>query len=103
MLVAHGPSLEGSVVFHLSGRYGPGILDAAQSGGAEVAAVHPVRSMPVLSADAEAFRDTLCVAEGSKTALQQLGDLFRKAGAGWHEVDIYRVLARSRTVRANTL
>lgn len=80
------PDLSGQVVFHLSGRFGPEVLGAAAGAGAETAAVHPVRSMSKLSTDAAAFAGTLCVAEGSRAALDALEPPFEAAGAGWREV-----------------
>jgi predicted short-subunit dehydrogenase-like oxidoreductase (DUF2520 family) len=85
-LVIDGPPLTGQAVLHLSGRFGPEILDGAGKVGAEVAAVHPVRSMPRLSSDVSRFRGTLCIAEGTPVALDKLRDPFTAAGAGWEEV-----------------
>lgn len=86
-LAAAVPDLGGRVVFHLSGRFGPQVLAAAGAAGADLAAVHPVRSMPRLSTDAAAFAGTLCIAEGSRTALDMLKAPFEAAGAGWREVE----------------
>ena len=86
-LVSAGNSLRGQVVWHLSGRFGPGVLEVAQKAGAEVAAVHPVRSMPRLSTEASEFSGTLCIAEGSRIALDTLEAPFSAAGAGWQEVE----------------
>ena len=85
-LVNLGPPLEGSIVLHLSGRFGPEVLDVAGEAGASIAAVHPVRSMPRLSVDESAFAGTLCVAAGDSPALNTLRDLFTVAGADWREV-----------------
>lgn len=78
--------LGGAVVYHLSGRFGPEILEAASAAGAQCAAVHPVRSMPGLLSEPEKFAGTTCVAEGSQSALEALAPLFRSAGAQWREV-----------------
>ena len=85
-LIEHGSPLNGSVVFHLSGRFGPEVLAEAEEAGAQTASVHPVRSMPELSTDSADFRGTICVAEGSRAALDALGPVFSAAGAGWREV-----------------
>ncbi len=82
-----GVSLVGAVVFHLSGRFGPNVLNPLASAGAETASVHPVRSMPELLTDSEQFRGTICVAEGTRRALDRLSGIFAVAGAGWHEVE----------------
>lgn len=78
--------LEGKVVFHLSGRFGPGVLDAVAGQGGLTAAVHPVRSMPRISTHPAEFEGTVCVAEGSPAALAALEPAFAAAGAGWCEV-----------------
>jgi len=85
-LAAARPDLSGRVVFHLSGRFGPEVLEAAAVAGAGTAAVHPVRSMSKLSTDPAAFAGTLCVAEGSRAALDALKPPFEAAGASWREV-----------------
>lgn len=85
-LVSQGPALDGASIFHLSGRFGPEVLHKAGAIGAEIAAVHPVRSMPRLSIDATAFNGTLCVAEGARFALDALKAPFKAAGADWNEV-----------------
>ncbi|HKJ17311.1 MAG TPA: DUF2520 domain-containing protein [Xanthomonadales bacterium] len=85
-LAARRPGLSGQAVFHLSGRYGPGVLATAGDRGAETAAVHPVRSMPVHSTDVDQFRDTICIAEGSDAALRALRSPFEASGACWKEV-----------------
>lgn len=85
-LAGQGALVEGAVVFHLSGRFGPDVLDQLARSGAETASVHPVRSMPRLSVDHDDFRGTLCVAEGSEAALAALREPFLATGAGWHEV-----------------
>ena len=86
-LSASGQNLSGTTVFHLSGRYGPEILAACGRAGAELASVHPVRSMPRLEPRAELFRGTLCIAEGSPAALRALEAPFVAAGAGWRKVE----------------
>lgn len=85
-LAKHGPEISGSIVFHLSGRFGPEILADLTSAGCLAVAVHPVRSMPTLSVDAAAFEGTVCVAEGEPTALLTLSRAFTAAGAEWREV-----------------
>lgn len=85
-LASCGVDLSDSIVFHLSGRYGPDILDPAGRSGAELASVHPVRSMSQVLTEPEAFRGTTCVAEGSEAAKAILGPLFEAAGARWREV-----------------
>lgn len=85
-LAKSGPGLRGSVVFHLSGRFGPDVLEAVAGTGAGTAAVHPVRSMPRLSTDSKAFEGTVCVAEGASAALDVLREPFCAAGALWREV-----------------
>lgn len=85
-LAESGPGLRGNVVFHLSGRFGPEVLEQAAAEGAAVAGVHPVRSMPRLSADAQSFEGTVCIAEGAPAALDALQPLFTRAGARWAAV-----------------
>ena len=86
-LIEHGPDVSGSIVFHLSGRFGPEVLDAASNSGGLAAAVHPVRSMPTLSTNAAEFNGTVCVAEGERTALEALRTPFERAGVDWCEVE----------------
>jgi predicted short-subunit dehydrogenase-like oxidoreductase (DUF2520 family) len=85
-LADEGPGLAGAVVFHLSGRFGPEVLDLAGRAGAHTASVHPVRSMPRFTTRAEEFAGTICIAEGAPAALDLLGPLFISADAGWNEV-----------------
>lgn len=80
-------SLVGSVLFHMSGRFGPEVLQVPPGIGVKTAAVHPVRSMPAISTDAAAFEGTVCVAEGAREALDALQQPFRAAGAVWREVE----------------
>lgn len=86
-LAKSGPALRGSVVFHLSGRFGPDVLEAVAGAGARPAAVHPVRSMPRLYADPKAFEGTVCIAEGAREALDTLREPFGATGALWREVE----------------
>ena len=85
-LAASRENLDDCLAFHLSGRFGPEVLRTLREAGAHTAAVHPVRSMPRLSTQADEFIGTICVAEGDAPALATLERLFLAAGAGWHEV-----------------
>lgn len=76
----------GDTVFHLSGRHGPQALGILSGAGAELAAVHPVRSMPALSIQVSDFSGTVCVAEGSPAALACLAPAFKAAAAEWREI-----------------
>jgi len=86
LLAVAKPDLRDCVVFHLSGRFGPEVLQATGEAGARAAAVHPVRSMPRLSTKKAEFHGTICIAEGDPLALSAMQRLFLAAGAGWHEV-----------------
>jgi predicted short-subunit dehydrogenase-like oxidoreductase (DUF2520 family) len=86
-LAAHVSDLHDRTVFHLSGRFGPEALEPVTRSGAETASVHPVRSMPRLTTDTNAFRGTACIAEGTAKALKTLRGPFTAAGAEWREVE----------------
>jgi predicted short-subunit dehydrogenase-like oxidoreductase (DUF2520 family) len=78
--------LQDSVVFHLCGRHGTGILEPLKSRGCRIAAVHPVRSLSHASLSLEIFEGTACVAEGTDESLAALRPLFQSIGGVWMPV-----------------
>ena len=80
-------SLEGSLVFHLAGRFGLEVLEPLAATGACLAALHPVRSLTDAKISVDEFRGTACVAEGSAVALELLRPLITSIGGTWLPVD----------------
>jgi predicted short-subunit dehydrogenase-like oxidoreductase (DUF2520 family) len=76
-------NLEGSLVFHLAGRFGLDVLDHLPSRGAQVAALHPVRSLTHAQLGVDDFAGTACVAEGPDSALELLKPLVTSIGGTW--------------------
>ena len=72
--------LEGSLVFHLAGRFGLDVLEPLSGSGVLLAALHPVRSLTYNRLSLEDFRGTACVAEGDKAALDKLQPLIDSIG-----------------------
>jgi predicted short-subunit dehydrogenase-like oxidoreductase (DUF2520 family) len=79
--------LEGSLVFHLAGRFGLRVLAPAAAANARVAALHPVRSLTHDALSLEDFEGTACVAEGSPEALAALQPLVTSIRATWLPVE----------------
>ncbi len=75
--------LGGTVVFHLAGRFGLEALAPLKEQGAEVAAVHPVRSLTHDSLSLKDFEGTACVAEGSERAMTLIEPLVTTIGGSW--------------------
>jgi len=75
--------LQGSVVFHLCGRHGTGILASLKSRGCRIAAIHPVRSLGHARLSLEDFAGTACVAEGDDDSLHAMKPLFMSIGGVW--------------------
>ena len=80
-------SLEGSLVFHLAGRFGLEVLEPLAATGACLAALHPVRSLTDAKISVDEFRGTACVAEGPAVALDLLRPLITSIGGTWLPVD----------------
>jgi len=92
-LSAAAVELDGSTVFHLCGRHSVSILDSLCSRGADIAAVHPVRSLTHASISLDSFSGTACVAEGAPAVLARLEPLFSHIGGAWMPVqDVNRGL-----------
>ncbi len=92
-LAAARTDLDDSLVFHLAGRFGLDVLAPLAERGAEVAAMHPVRSLTHAHLSIADFRGTACVAEGSPAALDRLQPLIAAIGGLWLPVsDIDRGL-----------
>jgi predicted short-subunit dehydrogenase-like oxidoreductase (DUF2520 family) len=81
------PDLDGQVVFHLCGRFGPDILQPLKLRGASIAAVHPVRSLTHEGLTLAQFADTPCIAEGDDAALSALEPIYRAISANWMATD----------------
>jgi predicted short-subunit dehydrogenase-like oxidoreductase (DUF2520 family) len=79
--------LEGSLVFHLAGRFGLDVLEPLADTGAHLAALHPVRSLTEAEISLDDFAGTACVAEGSEAALSLLEPLITSIGGTWLPVD----------------
>jgi len=85
--------LDGTLVFHLAGRFGLDVLMPLQQRGAHLAAMHPVRSLTHNRLTLADFQGTACVAEGSSAALARLRPLVEAIGGRWLPVrDIDRGL-----------
>lgn len=74
---------QGGLVFHLAGRHGLQVLAPLENAGAEIAALHPVRSLTHEQLGLEHFAGTACVVEGSGPALARLEPLVRAIGGLW--------------------
>jgi len=81
------PGLEGSLVFHLAGRFGLDVLEPLAESGARLAALHPVRSLTDAQITLDDFAGTACVAEGSDQALALLRPLITSIGGSWLPVN----------------
>lgn len=79
--------LRGSLVFHLAGRYGVDVLQVLGESQAELAALHPVRSLTHRSLPLDVFSGTACVAEGGDSALALLQPLIASIGGNWLPVE----------------
>lgn len=79
--------LEGSLVFHLAGRFGLDVLGPLAETGARLAALHPVRSLTDAQISLDDFAGTACVAEGSEHALALLRPLITSIGGSWLPVN----------------
>jgi predicted short-subunit dehydrogenase-like oxidoreductase (DUF2520 family) len=78
--------LEGALVFHLAGRFGLDVLEPLVHSGAQLAALHPVRSLTDAQITVDDFAGTACVAEGSSRALELLKPLITSVGGSWMPV-----------------
>jgi predicted short-subunit dehydrogenase-like oxidoreductase (DUF2520 family) len=76
-------NLEGSLVFHLAGRYGLDVLSPLVKSGARLAALHPVRSLTDASISIAEFAGTACVAEGSDESFELLEPLITEIEGSW--------------------
>lgn len=79
--LAAGRTLDGAVVFHCSGAKSSAELAQAQSSGAAVASVHPIRSFADPVRVAAHFAGTFCGIEGDERALAQLTPALEAIGA----------------------
>jgi predicted short-subunit dehydrogenase-like oxidoreductase (DUF2520 family) len=86
-LAEAGIELDGSLVFHLAGRFGLEVLAPLGQGGALTAALHPVRSLTHAQLALEDFAGTACVAEGAPPALERLRPLVESIGGSWFPVE----------------
>mgnify|MGYP001553116842 CR=1 FL=1 len=75
--------LGGCLVFHLAGRFGLDVLQPLSAKKAEIAALHPVRSLTHAQLSLQDFAGTACVAEGNETALGMLKPLVEAIGGTW--------------------
>jgi predicted short-subunit dehydrogenase-like oxidoreductase (DUF2520 family) len=75
--------LDGVLVFHLAGRFGLDVLGPLELSGAELAALHPVRSLTDARITVDDFAGTACVAEGSPAALDLLKPLIASIDGSW--------------------
>jgi predicted short-subunit dehydrogenase-like oxidoreductase (DUF2520 family) len=82
-LATAGTDLDGALVFHLAGRFGLDALAPLAKRGAEVAAMHPVRSLTHARLTVAEFSGTAFVAEGSPAALDRLQPLVTSIGGLW--------------------
>jgi predicted short-subunit dehydrogenase-like oxidoreductase (DUF2520 family) len=80
--------LEGALVFHLAGRFGLDVLKPLERSGAQLAALHPVRSLTDAQISVDDFAGTACVAEGSSRALDLLKPLITEIGGSWLPVSV---------------
>jgi predicted short-subunit dehydrogenase-like oxidoreductase (DUF2520 family) len=75
--------LEGTLVFHLAGRFGLDVLAPLNQKNINLAALHPVRSLSGSGPSRAEFAGTACVAEGSSEALDLLQPLVTSIGGTW--------------------
>jgi predicted short-subunit dehydrogenase-like oxidoreductase (DUF2520 family) len=75
--------LQGALVFHLAGRFGLDVLRPLDHCSAQLAALHPVRSLTDAQLSLEDFAGTACMAEGSAAALNRLQPLVTSIGGNW--------------------
>jgi predicted short-subunit dehydrogenase-like oxidoreductase (DUF2520 family) len=80
--------LEGALVFHLAGRFGLDVLKPLERSGAQLAALHPVRSLTGSQISVDDFAGTACLAEGSSRALDLLKPLITEIGGSWLPVSV---------------
>jgi predicted short-subunit dehydrogenase-like oxidoreductase (DUF2520 family) len=78
-----GVDLGGALVFHLAGRCGLEVLAPLTDRRAQLAALHPVRSLTREQLTLEDFHGTACVAEGTEAALALLQPLVTAIGGLW--------------------
>ena len=78
---------EGVVVFHSSGSLPSTLLEPAETEGASIASVHPVKSFAEPARAAKTFAGTFCAVEGDPQACQVLGEAIRACGATTFDVD----------------
>lgn len=79
-LVNSGILRPGDIVFHCSGALGSEILTAAQTYGALIASVHPIKSFAEPVSAAASFQGTFCGIEGDPRATDRLSPLFESIG-----------------------
>ena len=87
MLADSGLQLQGCLVFHLAGRFGVDVLAPLEGSGAQLAALHPVRSLTHEHLELEDFAGTACVAEGDESALEMLQPLVAAMRGSWLPVN----------------
>ena len=80
-LAVSGKLSQGTIVFHCSGALPSDELKAAQSTGAVIASIHPVRSFASPEQAAHDFSGTWCGVEGDSAALDTLTPVFEAIGA----------------------
>jgi len=78
-----GTDVSGALIFHLAGRFGLDALAPLTGRGAQLAALHPVRSLTLARLSLADFEGTACVAEGSGRALELLKPLVTAIGGTW--------------------
>ncbi len=71
----------GDTVFHCSGAQAASILSPLAGAGAQLASVHPLKSIAEPAAAVESFAGTWCTVEGDAAALAVLCPLFEQLGA----------------------
>jgi predicted short-subunit dehydrogenase-like oxidoreductase (DUF2520 family) len=86
-LAGCGAQLQGGLVFHLAGRFGVEVLAPLAGSGAQLAALHPVRSLTHEHLELEDFAGTACVAEGNEAALEMLRPLVFAIRGSWLPVN----------------
>jgi len=78
-----GSDVSRALIFHLAGRFGLEALAPLTGHGAQLAALHPVRSLTLANLTLADFEGTACVAEGSGPALERLEPLVAVIGGTW--------------------
>jgi predicted short-subunit dehydrogenase-like oxidoreductase (DUF2520 family) len=86
-LVRAGLVSPASIVFHCSGALRSDVLRSARERGAQVAAVHPIRSFADPAQVAQDFAGTYCGIEGDRRALKVLSEGFAAIGAKLVPID----------------